>query len=105
MEKKLENIFDINIDKYNGKLYDRLKYLYNNYKNLIIDYCYLDCLKLDISDNYTRNNRLFWTIREELNNTIDILYYELKKDDILKIRSEDELEYELLEYYYNLLDY
>ena len=104
LEKKLENTFDININGYNGLLYRKLQYMYINYKELVLDYCYLDFIKLDIADNYTRDNRLFWTVRDEIDNILDILYYKIKKDnDILEIKNIDDLEYNYMSYYYNLI--
>lgn len=105
LEKKLVNIFDINVGKkYSGLLYRKLQYIYNNHKDLIIDYCYLDLIKLDIADNYTRDNRLFWTVRDEIDNILDILYYKIKKDnDVLEIKNMDDLEYNYMSYYYNLI--
>ena len=105
LKVKLEEVFSLNIEGYNGRLYDRLKYMYINNPKLITEYCYLDSLRLDLGNNCLNSNILYSTVKNEIEYTVESIYHKYKNDDYLSIDSEENLEYDYLTYYYNIIEY
>lgn len=105
IRRELEEKFESNEKGFNGRLYDKLKYMYLNSKELITNYCYLDSIRLDLSDNYLNNNVLYSTIKEELDYTIELIFNKYKNNNNISFEDVEDLNCKYLTYYYNIIKY